>query len=143
MTTAPPSEYKKPLPRPENPPHTKPFWEATKEHRLVIPRCKTCSRAHFYPREECPFCYSKDLEWMPASGRARLHSYTVIRQPVNPNFQPDVPYAFALVQLDEGVRMISNIVGCRIPEDLQMDMPLQVEFEDVTPEWTLVKFKPA
>ena len=142
MTTGS-SEYAKPLPRAENPPLTQPFWDAAKRHELIIPRCKTCDKPHFYPREQCPWCASKELEWVPASGKGRLHSYTVIRQPVNRNFQPDVPYAYCIIQLDEGVRMISNLVGCRIPEDLKMDMPVVAEFDDVTPDWTLVKFKPA
>ncbi len=140
MTTQ--AEYKKPLPRPSNPPHTKPFWEAAKQHQLVLPRCKKCSRYHFYPREQCPFCFSPDLEWVPASGKGRLYSYTIIRQPINPAFAEDVPYPFAMVQTDEGVRMISNVVGCRV-EDLKVDMPLVVEFVDATPDWTLVKWKPA
>lgn len=140
MTTQP--EYKKPLPRGANPPHTKPFWEAAKNHQLVLPRCTKCSRYHFYPREECPHCFSKELEWVPASGKARLYSYTIIRQPINPSFADDVPYPFAMVQMDEGVRMISNIVGIGV-DQLKVDMPLQVHFEDVTPEWTIVKWKPA
>ncbi len=142
MTTAP-AEYKKPVPRPYNPEHTKPFWEAAKRHELVIPHCKRCSRYHFYPREMCPFCFSKDLDWVKASGQGRLYSWTAIRQPQNPNFQGDIPYAFSIVELAEGVRMISWVVGCRIPEDLKIDMPLVVEWDDVTPEWTLPKFRPA
>ena len=77
-----------------------------------------------------------------ATGKGRLYTYTVVRQPQNPSFNEDVPYSYAIVQLDEGVRVISNVVGCPV-EELKVDMPLEVVFEDVTPDWTLFKFKPA
>jgi uncharacterized OB-fold protein len=135
--------YEKPLPRSEDPALTAPFWEAAKRHELLIPRCRYDNRYFWYPRQACPYCLREDWEWSPVSGRARLHSYTVVRQAQNPAFNEDVPYAYAIVQLDEGVRLISNVVDCTIPDDLAMDMPLVVKFEDVTPEVTLVKFRPA
>ena len=134
--------YKKPLPRPENTALTKPFWDAVRRHELVMQRCRDCNRFIFYPREQCPFCFSQDLGYDPVSGRGRLHSYTVIYQPAHPSFNEDVPYVFALVQLDEGVRMITNLVGCG-PDDVEVDMPLVAAYEDVTPEWTLVRFRHA
>ena len=136
------ADYAKPLPRPMDPKLTQPFWEAAKRHELIIPRCRSCSRYFWYPRQACPRCLKEDWEWTPASGRGRLYSYTVVRQPQNPAFQEDVPYAYAIVQLEEGVRMISNVVGAPV-EELRVDMPLAVTFDDVTPEQTLVKFKPA
>ena len=137
MTTA----YTKPLPNPPNPDLTKPFWEATKRHELVMPRCKTCSNLFFYPRELCPHCLSPDFEWVPISGKGRVYSYTVVHQPVHPAFREDVPYLFAIIQLDEGLRFISNIVECPI-EDVTIDMPVVATFDDVTSEVTLVKFRP-
>ncbi|MBM3141026.1 MAG: Zn-ribbon domain-containing OB-fold protein [Chloroflexi bacterium] len=137
------ADYAKPLPRQEVPELTQPFWDAATRHELLIPRCRPCNRYFWYPRPACPHCLREDWEWAKVSGRGRLHTYTVVRQPQNPNFQGDVPYAYAVVQLDEGVRMISNIVDCPIPDGLQVDMPLVATFDDVTPEWTLVKFKPA
>ncbi len=136
------TKYKKPLPRPEAPELTKPFWEATKRHELVLPRCKDCDHFFFYPREVCPVCLSPKLEYARVSGKGRLHTFTVVRQPVNPAFNDDVPYIYAVIQLDEGPRMVSNLVECSI-EDAKVDMPVTVVFDDVTPEWTLVKFKPA
>ena len=85
---------------------------------------------------------SSNLEWVKVSGRGRLHSFTVVRQPANAAFKNDVPYAYAIVQLDEGPRMVSTILQCDI-DSLKIDMPLEAVFDDVTPEWTLVKFKPA
>ena len=136
------AEYNKPLPRPLNPELTRPFWEAAKRHELVMPRCKTCDQLFFYPRSECPRCLGSDLEWVPVSGRGRLHSFTIINQPVNAAFRDDVPYVYAVVQLLEGPRMISNLVECDV-ESVSVDMPVEAVFDDVTPEWTLVKFKPA
>jgi len=140
MTTA--GEYKKLLPRAQNYAHTKAFWEAAKRHELVLPRCKKCDYFHFYPREVCPRCFSQDLEWTPVSGKFRVYTFTVVRQAMTPAFQEETPYVNAVVQLAEGPRMMTNIVGCAI-EDVKCDMPAEVVFEDVTPEGTLVKFKPA
>jgi uncharacterized OB-fold protein len=133
--------YSKPVPRPLNPEWTKPFWEAAKRHELVMPRCKTCDQLFFYPRSECPRCLSNDIEWMKVSGRGHLHTYTVVYQPANAAFRDDTPYIYAVVQLNEGPRMVSNVVQCEI-EAVRVDMPLEAVFDDVTPEWTLVKFKP-
>ncbi len=138
MTT----EYRKPLPNPLNPDTSRPFWEAARRHELLLPRCKTCGRLFFFPREACPYCLSGDIEWVTASGRGRLYSYTVIHQPANPAFAPDAPYVYAMVQLDEGPRLISNLVDCPL-EQVRIDMPLVAAFDDVTPEVTLVKFRPA
>jgi uncharacterized OB-fold protein len=79
---------------------------------------------------------------MNVSGRGRLHTYTVVYQPSQAAFRDDTPYIYAVVQLDEGPRMVSNIVQCEI-DAVRVDMPLEAIFDDVTPEWTLVKFKPA
>jgi uncharacterized OB-fold protein len=134
--------YSKPLPRPLSPELTRPFWEAAKRHELVIPRCTTCDHLFFYPRSECPRCLSTHLEWVRVSGRGRLHTYTIVYQPANAAFRDDAPHIYAVVQLDEGPRMISNVVQCAI-DAVNVDMPLEAVFDDVTPEWTLVKFKPA
>jgi len=136
------TEHSKPLPRPISPELTRPFWEAAKRHELVLPRCKSCDYLFFYPRSECPRCLSNQLEWMRVSGRGRLHTYTIVNQPANAAFRDDTPYVYAVVQLDEGPRMVSNVVQCAV-DAVSVDMPLEAVFDDVTPEWTLVKFKPA
>jgi uncharacterized OB-fold protein len=136
------TEYSKPLPRPLSPELTRPFWEAAKRHELVMPRCKTCDQLFFYPRSECPRCLSTHLEWTRVSGRGRLHTYTVVYQPANAAFRDNTPHIYAVVQLDEGPRMVSNVVQCAV-DAVRVDMPLEAIFDDVTPEWTLVKFKPA
>jgi uncharacterized OB-fold protein len=132
----------KPLPRPLSPEVTRPFWEAATRHELVMPRCTTCDHLFFYPRSECPRCLSNHLEWVRVSGRGRLHTYTIVYQPANAAFRDDTPYIYAVVQLDEGPRMVSNVVQCDL-DAVKVDMPLEAIFDDVTPECTLVKFKPA
>ncbi len=136
-------DYAKPLPRPEQEELTRPFWEAAKRHELTIPRCKFCNQFFWYPREVCPVCLRQDWEWEPVTGRGRLHTFTVVRQPMNPAFNDDVPYAYAIVQLDEGIRLITNIVDCEIPDGLAIDMRVEAVFDDVADDWTLVKFRPA
>ena len=96
----------------------------------------------FYPRELCPVCLSDDLEWAPVSGRGRVHAFTIVYQPNDARFNDETPYVYAVIQLDEGARMISNVIDIE-PHDVEVDMPVVAVFEDITPEWTLVKFKPA
>ncbi len=145
MTT---ETFKKPVPSPEFPEMTEPFWEATKRHELVIPHCAWCNHYFWYPRQNCPFCLRTDWTWEKVSGHGRVYSFTVVRQPVNPAFNPDVPYAYAIIELDEGVRMISNIVECKVPDEVQINMPVQAVFQervggDNNEAWTLVMFRPA
>ena len=135
------AELRKPLPVPENIELTKPFWEAAKRHELMMQRCKKCADWIFYPREQCPNCLSQDLEFQKVSGRGRVYAYTTVYQPAHPAFVPDSPYVFAVVQLDEGVRVATNIVGIA-HEQVKVDMAVEATYEDVTPDWTLVKFKP-
>ena len=138
MTT----HYTKPRPRPMNETLSKPFWEATKRHELVLPRCRTCSKIFFYPREQCPNCYSSDLDWTQVSGKGRLYTFTVVHQTAHPAFQPESPHIYAIIQLNEGPRMPSNLIGCEI-EDARIDMAVEAVFDDASDEYTLVKFRPA
>ena len=138
MTT----EYTKPLPSPANAELSKPFWEATKQHELILPHCNACSHTFFYPRETCPNCLSDDLGWVQASGKGRVHTFTIIRQPANAAFHEDIPYIYSMIELEEGPRMITNVVECGV-EDVKINMPVTVVFDDVTPDVTLPKFRPA
>ncbi len=135
------SEYTKPLPVAANPEHTQPFWDATKSHKLLLPRCDACSNSFFYPRERCPRCLSGDLSWVESEGKGRVYSFTVIQQPVDKAFLEDVPYIYAIIQLEEGPRMISNVIDCAI-EEVRIDMAVTAVFDDVTSDVTLVKFRP-
>jgi uncharacterized OB-fold protein len=132
----------KPMPLQENKALTDPFWQAAKRHELVMQRCKNCANWIHFPREQCPVCFSQELEWAPVSGKGRVYAFTNVYQAQHPAFQEETPYCFAIVQLDEGPRMVTNIVGCA-PEDVSCDMPVAVTYDDVSDQWTLVKFKPA
>jgi uncharacterized OB-fold protein len=121
------SEQHKPSPKPT--PETEHYWEGTKLGELRIQRCHACGQAYFYPRPSCPFCFSTDVSWEVASGRARLHTYLISHRPA-PGFADDVPYAIAVVELEEGPRMMTNIVEVeQTPEALVLDMDLAVDFE--------------
>ena len=133
-------EYKKPLPVPSE--LSPPFWESCRRHELVVQRCHSCAAFRFPPAPLCPECLSEATEWKRVSGRGRVFSFVVFRRVYHPAFEADLPYTVALVELDEGPRLISNVVGCP-PEDVTCDMPVEVVFEDVTPEVTLPKFRPA
>jgi uncharacterized OB-fold protein len=118
----------KPLPRPT--PETLPYWEGARAGELRIQRCLDCQEFYFYPRPFCPRCFSDRVEWVRVSGRARLHSYVINHRPA-PGFEEQAPYAIAVVELEEGVKLMSNIVGVEnTPENLVLDMPLEVAFEE-------------
>lgn len=123
-------------------PTTRPFWEGTRAGELRLPRCEACNREFLYPRIRCPFCSSDRLGWVRASGRAKLHSYVINHMPA-PGWAQDVPYIIAVVELEEGPRMMSNLVGvAATPAALSLDMPLEVVFE-LRGDVVLPLFKPA
>jgi hypothetical protein len=127
------------LPRPT--PETRHFWEGTRWGELRLQRCRACGRVRFPPRPVCPSCASRDFEVFAASGRAHLYSYVIHHRPA-PGFSP--PYAIAVVELEEGPRMLTNLVDVEpTPEALPLDLPLEVAFERVSDEITLPLFRPA
>jgi uncharacterized protein len=129
----------KPTPVPTR--ETKPYWEGCKAHELRIQRCATCGHNQFFPRIYCTQCMSDHVEWIKASGRAKVVSYTIVHRPVSPAFAGEIPYVVALVKLDEGPTMMTNLVGCT-PEQLKIGMPVAVTFEDWTEEIAIPKFRP-
>lgn len=133
------AELKKTLPKPT--PETKHFWDGTLAGELRLQRCDACRHVYFPPRPFCPKCASRKVSVFKASGRATLYSYVINHRPT-PGFT--APYSIAVVELAEGPRMMTNIVGCpQTPEALQLDMPLEVTFEKQTDEIALPLFKPA
>ena len=133
------AEYKKPIPRAT--PISAPFWEAVKQHRLVVQKCGNCSNVQHYPRPFCVRCADDDLDWTECSGRGTVYAFTIVRQAANPAFAEDVPYVLAVVELAEGPHLSTNIVGCA-PEDVHVGMPVVATYEDVTADVTLIKFRP-
>ncbi len=122
-------------------PWAKPFWEATREGKLIIQKCEDCQKYVFYPRTACPFCFSDNLGWVEASGKGTVYSFTVVENNAPSAFLADMPYVVAMIDLEEGVRMLSNIVECDL-KALRCDMPVEVTFEKLNEEFTLPKFRP-
>jgi hypothetical protein len=133
-------KYAKPLPRIDE--ESKGFWEACRRHELYMQRCRACGSCRYYPRALCPACLSDDTEWVRSSGRGTVYTFTVTHQNQAPGFRDELPYVLAYVGLEEGVRLLTNVVGCP-PDDVRIGMRVEVVFDDVTAEVTLPKFRPA
>ena len=134
------AEYAKPIPRPSV--DTQRFWDGCKQHELWLPYCLTCQEFFFYPRPFCPRCFGWELEWRQASGKGTLYTYAIQYRPQGPGFQP--PYVTAIVQLEEGVRLMCNLVEIEPdPEQIRCDMPVEVVFEDVSETISLPQWRPA
>lgn len=130
----------RPLPQPT--PETERYWEGCKRHELWLPYCLTCKAAFFYPRPFCPRCFGWDVEWRQASGRGTVYTYAIQYRPQVPGIQP--PYVTAIVQLEEGPRLMTNLIGVEPdPAQIRCDMPVEVTFEDFSDEISLPMFRPA
>ncbi len=130
------TQYNKPLP--EITLLTQPFWQGAKEHQLRLQRCDDCGAFRFTPKEVCPRCFSVKATWTPVSGAGTVYSYSTVYRGATPAFQ--APYIVVMVELAEGPHIMSHLVDCP-PDRVQIGMPVQVFFEDVTPEVTLYKFR--
>ncbi|MGE0135930.1 MAG: Zn-ribbon domain-containing OB-fold protein [Dehalococcoidia bacterium] len=137
MTT---DAYAKPLPYRTT--WSAPFWDALRDHRFLIQRCAGCDTPRFPPKPICSQCLSEASRDVEVSGAGTVYSYTVVHRGAAPVFLEEGPYVIALVDLDEGVRVMSNLVGCDL-EAVEVGMPVRLRFEDVTPEVTLYRFEPA
>jgi len=126
-----------PVPSPE----TAEYWVGAKRRELLIQRCNACGRRQFYPRVICTNCSSRNVGWVRATGLATIRSFTVVRRPVSEAYAAEVPYIVALVVLDEGPTMMTNIIDCA-PQDVHIGMRVSVRFEDWTEDITLPKFAP-
>ena len=132
--------YAKPLPAIDE--ETRPFWDYAKKHELRMQKCVECGKIYYPPSTLCPHCHSwKGSEWVKLSGKGQVYSFIVARRATNPAFAKEVPYVVAIIETEEGGRLISNVIDCK-PEDVKIGMPVEVVFDDVTDEVTLPKFKP-
>ena len=119
-------------------PGDQPYFEGAAAGKLMLKKCRDCGQHHHYPRALCPHCFSDKVEWIEAKGTGEIYTYSVTRR------GPPTPYCIAYVTLDEGVRMMTNIVETKqTPEALQLDMPLEVVFERMNDEISLPLFRPA
>lgn len=130
----------KPLPMPDG--DTAVFWKGLSQGQLLLQHCLDCGHVQYYQQGMCRQCASERLEHRPASGRGKVHSYSVVHRAPGPAFKNDTPYAVLLVELEEGPRMISSLVGAD-PEQASFDMPVQLVCEKITDEISLPRFKPA
>lgn len=123
-------------------PETRPFWEAAKRRELRIQQCHDCGAHYFYPRPLCPYCLSRNVAWVRCSGRGRLHTYVINHRPPR-NYPASGPYIIGIVELEEGPRLMTNIVGVEPdPKALRCDMPVEVVFEDIDEHFAIPKFRP-
>jgi uncharacterized OB-fold protein len=118
------------------------WFEAARERRLVHQRCDDCGAHVFYLRTVCPSCWSERLSLRDSSGRGVVHTFTTQHRPGHPAFADRVPYTVVLVDLEEGPRMLADLVGCP-PEDVHVGLPVEVVFDDVSDDLTLPRFRPA
>mgnify|MGYP000090655167 CR=1 FL=1 len=118
------------------------FWEAAAEGRLLVQECPDCGERQFFPRSWCHYCGADGIEWIESEGTGHVHTHTVIRRATElPEFAEEIPYVVAYVELEEGVRICSNVVDCD-PEDVEHGLPVEVTFEAVGESVALPRFRP-
>jgi len=125
--------YTKPIPEPD--PVNRVFWEGAKAGKLMLPRCTTCNRVHWYPRLLCPFCHSRELEWIEAKGEGRIHTFAVQHR-ASGGWADEVPFVTAYIDLHEGDRMFTVLRGVdpTKPETIRIGAKVRVEFEQASDE---------
>ena len=131
--------YTKPLPGINS--DNRPFWEGCKQHELRFQKCTDCGLVRWPPAFLCPRCHSQQTSWCVSGGTGKVFTYAVYYRAFHPAFSGDLPYVVAVVILDEGLRLLTNLIGCR-PDQVKCDMPVRVSWDDVTEEITLPKFMP-
>jgi uncharacterized protein len=119
---------------------TEPFWDAADSGRLVLPRCDACDTVIWYPRLFCPHCHGNEITWIEASGRGTVYSYTVVRKSMG-EWKDVVPYVLAYVELDEGPRVLTNVVGCD-PDAVEVGQPVEVTFDRSSEGRGVPRFRP-
>ena len=131
--------YDKPLPRINA--DNQAFWEGCRMHELRFQQCKGCGHVRWPPSDRCPRCHCTETRRLISKGIGRVYTFAVYHVAYHPGFAGDLPYTVAVVALDEGPHLLTNIVGCR-PEQVVCDMPVEVAWEDVVDRITLPKFRP-
>ena len=132
-------DYVKPIPGASE--ETLPYWKALTEHKLMLPKCPECGRISFPPRAMCPKCLNFDQVWTELSGKATVHTFSVVYQNGAPGFRDEVPYVVGYVTLDEGPQMMTNVIGID-PKDVKIGQKVEIVYEDIMDDLTIPKFKP-
>lgn len=127
------------IPTPTN--ETKPYWDACQHQKLLIQQCSDCEHIQFYPRIMCTKCMGRNVLWIEASGKAKVLSYTTVHRAILPAYIKEAPYLLAVVELEEGPTMMTNIVNCHL-EDVACDMLVKVKFEQWSNDFLVPVFEP-
>jgi uncharacterized OB-fold protein len=133
------AEWKKPLPTISG--ETKPFWDSCRKGELIIQQCSNCNEYQYYPRGICSNCWTNDVKWIHSTGKGKVWTYTITYQNRTPGFAEDVPYVLALVELEEGVKMFTNIIACD-PKEVRIGMEVEVTFVKANNFITIPYFQP-
>ena len=124
-------------------PETKPFWDATLQGKLLLPRCRRCQTFIWYPKTLCSPCGSMEVDWVESAGTGTVYTFTIMRATRGAGpFGPAVPYVIAYVELDEGPRLTTNILDCPL-DRIKIGMRVEAAYEDITDDITLLQFRPA
>jgi len=126
--------------RPVTDPDSRPYWEYLKNKELRLQKCQVCGRLRFPPGPGCPYCGAPGGEWTPLSGRGTVYSWIVVHHPVDPRLKEDVPYTVALVELEEGPRVVARIICCP-PGTIKGEMPVKGRFDVIDEGLTLLNFE--
>ena len=131
--------YNKPLPVPTS--DSEKYWEGCRKHELWIPKCLSCKRTFFYPSRYCPHCHASNHDWIKSEGKGTVYSYSIVCTSFyGPEWKEDLPYIVCVIELREGVRMLSNIINCK-PDEVSIGAEVEGVFDDVTEEFSLPKFE--
>ena len=130
--------YAKPLPRLNS--DNRPFWEGCTQHELRFQQCADCDHVRWPPSDLCPRCHCREVRWVNSKGIGRVYTFAVYHTAYHPGFAADLPYVVAVVALDEGPHLLTNLVDCR-PDEVRCDQPVAVVWEEVTESVTLPKFR--
>lgn len=131
--------YAKPVPKINA--DNRPFWEGCRQHELRFQQCRECGQVRWPPSDLCPQCHSTTTDWLISRGIGRVYTFAVYHTAFHPGFKADLPYTVAMVELDEGPRLMTNIVDC-LTDRVRCDMRVEVTWEDVDERITLPKFRP-
>jgi uncharacterized protein len=129
----------RPIPVPS--PQTQPFWDGCARGELLLQQCRSCQTRWHPPSPLCPNCFSTDCEWAPANGKGTVYTYSVVRHPMRPVWEPLIPYVLAVVELAEGPHLLSNLVDVS-PEAVRIGMEVEVTFQPVSETISLPLFRP-
>ena len=126
---------------PDITPLTRPYWEGAQAGKLRLQQCLACSNTWHPPSPACAACGAPDFEWRDATGRGRIHSFIIVREALDPSFENRLPLVIALIRLDEGPLLISNILDCD-PEHVSVEMPVGITWEPLSADIVLPQFRP-